>query len=100
MRVPDRSAIRADLLKILGDLRDDWEFSGEVTEESGLFSQLEFESIDAVALGSALEDHYNRSLPFAEFLTKAAERKASDIKVGELVDFLTSNLRNGEGGSV
>ncbi len=88
----DRETLRDDLLKILTELRDDWEFSGEITEATRLFQDLEFESIDAVALGSAIEEHYDRSLPFAEFLTKAGEREAADITVGELLGFLVENL--------
>ena len=91
----DRDKLRGDLLKILGELRDDWEYSGQITAETGIFKDLQFESIDAVALGSAIEDHYNRSLPFAEFLVKANERKATDITIGELVDFLMENLDGG-----
>ena len=90
---PDRDRIRADLLAILSDLREDWEYPGEITASTGIFKDLEFESIDAVALGSAIEDHYNRSLPFAEYLMKANERKATDITVGELIDFLTEHLQ-------
>ncbi len=88
----DRETLRNDLIKILSDLRDDWEYSGEITESTGLFQDLEFESIDAVALGSAIEEHYNCSLPFAQFLTEASEREAKDITVGELVNFLVENL--------
>lgn len=91
----DRPAIQSDLLKILTDLRDDWEYSGEITAATGIFRDLEFESIDAVALGSAIEDHYNRSLPFAEYLMRANERKAKDITIGELVDFLMESINNG-----
>ncbi|MEE8170343.1 MAG: phosphopantetheine-binding protein [Phycisphaerae bacterium] len=89
----DRDAARQDLIRILTELRDDWEYSGEITEKTGLFTDLEFESIDAVALGSAIEDHYNQSLPFSEFLTKAGERQAKDIYVAELIDFLTEHVR-------
>lgn len=92
MAAIDRETLRNDLLKILSDLRDDWEYSSEITESTGLFQDLEFESIDAVALGSAIEEHYNRSLPFAEFLSKASEREATDITVGDLVNFLVENL--------
>ena len=94
MQTLDREKIRGDLLKVLGELRDDWEYSGEITSGTGLFGDLQFESIDAVALGSAIEDHYNRSLPFAEFLMKANERKATEITIGELVDFLMENLQD------
>jgi acyl carrier protein len=84
-------------MKIMTELRDDWEYSGQITEQTGIFRDLGFESIDAVALGSAIEDHYNRSLPFAEFLMKANERQATDITIGELLDFLSEHL-SGKGG--
>jgi len=88
----DRDSVRSELLKIMTTLRDDWEYSGQITEQTGIFQDLGFESIDAVALGSAIEDHYNRSLPFAEFLMKANERNAKDITIGELVTFVVDHL--------
>jgi acyl carrier protein len=88
--------IRADLVKILEMIRDDWNRSLQVTDGTGIFRDLGFESIDAVALGSTLEEHYNRSLPFAEFLTRVREQKISDITIGLLVAFLAENL-NGAG---
>jgi len=93
----DKGVIFGELGKILTGLRDDWEYSGEISLQTGIFGDLQFESIDAVALGSAIEDHFNRSLPFAEFLTKAGERKAKDIYVSDLVDFLAEHLATGAG---
>lgn len=93
MATRDRNALREEVLKILTDLREDWEYSDEITEQTGIFKDLEFESIDAVAMGSAIEEHFNQSLPFAEFLTKANERQAEDITVGEVLDFLLANLK-------
>lgn len=93
----NRDTIRVELINILTELRDDWEYSGEITEKTGIFSDLEFESIDVVALGSVIEDHYDQSLPFAEFLTKAGERNATEIYVADLVDFIAEHVRlNGE----
>lgn len=98
MAQPDRGLVLKELVLILADLREGWEYSEQITEKTGIFGDLEFESIDAVALGSAVEDHYNRTLPFAEFLTKAGQRGAKDICVGELVDFLIENVgANGKG---
>lgn len=88
----DRDRIQQDVLKILTELREDWEYHGDISAATGIFRDLEFESIDAVALGSAIEDHYDRSLPFAEYLMKATERKVPDITVGELVEFLHEHL--------
>ena len=58
--------IRTDLVKILEQIRDDWNRSIQVTDQTRIFRDLGFESVDAVALGSTIEEHYNRSLPFAE----------------------------------
>lgn len=88
----DRQALSTDLLKILSEFRDDWEYSDQITEATGVFRDLGFESIDLVALGSAIEDHYNQSLPFAEFLMNATERQVPDITVGDLLDFLMEHL--------
>ena len=92
MKELDRLAVRNDLLTILTELREDWEYSDEITEQTGIFGDLGFESIDAVALGSAIEEHFDQSLPFAEFLTKAGERQAKDITVRDLLDFLMVSL--------
>ena len=91
-RTLERQNVRYDLLRILGELREDWEYTDEINEATGIFIDLEFESIDAVALGTAIEEHFDQTLPFAEFLTRFAERKANDITIGDLLDFLMKNL--------
>ena len=97
MRRFDRDTVSTDLMKIMAELREDWEYSGDITEQTGIFRDLGFESIDAVALGSAIEDEYDCSLPFAEFLMKANDSKATDITIGELLGFLMEHLpKSGE----
>ncbi len=92
MREISREQVKNDLLTMLREWREEWEYAGEVTEETGIFKDLEFESIGAVAFGSAIEEHYNQSLPFAEFLTKARRGQVTDITVGDLLNFLMANL--------
>jgi acyl carrier protein len=87
-----RVKVRSDLLTILKEIRDGWDCSIEITEDTGIFRELGFESIDAVALGSALEEHFDRTLPFAEFLTKVREQDLQDITVGQLLAFLMTSL--------
>jgi acyl carrier protein len=87
-----RDHVRDELITILSHIRDDWEGSAEITETTGLFRDLGFESIDAIALGNALEDHFNRTLPFVPFLTKAREEQWTDINVGHLTEFLLVSL--------
>src|SRR4051812_44615710 len=84
--------IRADLLHIMRQLRDDWHWSGDIDDATGIFRELGFESIDLVALGSMLEEHFNRTLPFAEFFTQAREDRVDDITVGAVLNFLVANL--------
>jgi acyl carrier protein len=93
-RTPE--SIRADLMTLLATLREDWEYSEPLTDETGLFRDLGFESIDAVALGGALESHFGQQLPFAEFLTIAKDRKLEDISIGYLVEFLVTHLHGAE----
>lgn len=88
----DRQTVKDSLMNMLKDLREDWEYSEELTEETGIFRDLGFESIDAVALGAAIEEHFGQQLPFAEFLTHARDQNLEDIKIGYLLDFLMSHL--------
>ena len=92
MSAPTYDSIRADLLDIMRQLRDDWHWSADIHDRTGIFRDLGFESIDLVALGAMLEEHFNRTLPFAEFLTRAREDRVEDITVGAMVSFLQANL--------
>jgi acyl carrier protein len=87
-----KNEIRDALLRIMRGLRDDWDWSNEITDETGIFRELGFESIDLVALGSLVEEHFNQTLPFAEFLTRAKEDQVQDITIGYLLDFLVASL--------
>jgi acyl carrier protein len=95
----DKESVKSSLMSMLKELREDWEYSGELTDRTGIFRDLGFESIDAVALGAAIEEHFGQSLPFAEFLTQAREQNLDDITIGGLLEFLMMNLK-GVGGKV
>lgn len=96
MQELSREQVKDDLLTMLKDWREEWEYAGEITEETGIFKDLEFESIDAVAFGSTIEEHFNQSLPFAEFLTEARREQLKDITVGDLLKFLMANLNGSQ----
>jgi acyl carrier protein len=87
----DGEIILSDLVGVLRSMTD-WEFSGEVTRETRFFADLGFESIDAVALGDAIEAHYRQRFPYAQFLAEISEREERDIRLGEVVDFLRRHL--------
>ncbi|MBI1353690.1 MAG: hypothetical protein GC160_05035 [Acidobacteria bacterium] len=92
MQQMNRDAARKVVVETIREVREDWELSMPIDDSTGLFNDIGFESIDAVALGSAIEEHFDRSLPFAEFLTRANEENWSDVTVGQLVDFITQHL--------
>jgi len=87
-----KEEIRTELISLLKQAREDWDDSTVITDDTGLFLDLGFESIDAVGLGSVLEQHFGKILPFPEFMSRAREEDLSDITVGRLVDFLVLNL--------
>jgi acyl carrier protein len=87
-----REQIVADLEKIFNDTMGDWEYSGEITPETRLFADLGLESIDVVALGAAIEEHYGRNFPFAQWLSHMREQQVDDIRVKDVIQFLHDNL--------
>ena len=87
-----RDQVFSDLQTILNELIGDWEYSGEISLETSFFQDLGFESIDVVAFGAAVEEHYRQSFPFAEFLTEMSQQEVEDIRVGDVVDFIHQNL--------
>ncbi len=92
MSVPTVENIFSVILQIIEELFEDWEYSGKITQETTLLSDLGFQSIDAVALGSAIEDHYNQKIPFAQYLSDLEEKGVSDIKLGDFACFIQKNL--------
>lgn len=92
MAKPTREELFSDVVGLLNGLRDDWEYGGEFTPETGLIGDLDLESIDLVALGTAVEDKYRKQLPFAEFLASLEARNARDLTIKDILDFLEKEL--------
>jgi acyl carrier protein len=87
-----REEIRAELISLLKDSKEDWDDSMVITDDTGLFLDLGIESIELVGLGSVLDQRFGKVLPFPEFMSRAREEDLSDVTVGRLVDFLALNL--------
>jgi acyl carrier protein len=92
-----RVTIKEDVLALFKELRGDWESSDEdIREDSYVLEDLGFESIDAVALGTSIEEKYQRPLPFAQFLLDLQEQEKRDFTVGQLIDFVARELNTAE----
>jgi len=96
MTVVSKESIFDTLLGMLNQMLGDWEYSGEITPETFLVSDLGFESLDIVVLGETIQKHYQRTLPFAQFLAEIGQREIRDIRVGEFVEFVHQHLNNNQ----
>ena len=91
-----REHVQERLIDLLKDFREDSDETIAISDNTGIFRELGFESIDAIGLSTALEARFNQSFPFPEFMMMMKKENATDITVGRLVDFLIANLRSPE----
>jgi len=96
MDQPTKEQVFDEVVKIIRELAEDWEFSGEITPETTMLGDLGFESIDAVALASAVEELYGQSFPFAEYFSQLEEQKIDDLRLRDVVEFVHSHLQPAE----
>ncbi len=92
METLTKEQIFIDVRALLDELKGDWDYEDDITHETTLFADLGFESIDAVALAAAIEEHYQRRLPFAEYLANLAQQEVPDITVEDIVTFTFDHL--------
>ena len=79
------------ILGKLAELSQDWDSPTEIAQTSLMFSELGFESLDAVVLGVAIQEHFGCQLPFAELFAELGEQQR-DLSVGELIDFVDRHI--------
>jgi phosphopantetheinyl transferase/acyl carrier protein len=88
---PSRQEILEYLLQKMGELTEDWDYPDPVGPESKLFTELGFESLDAVVLCTAIQEHYQTPMPFAELLAEIGQQQR-DLSIDELADFVNTHL--------
>jgi len=88
---PSRQEILDYLLQKMGELTQDWDYPDPVRAESLLFTELGFESLDAVVLCTAIQEHYQTPMPFAELLAEIGQQQR-DLSIDELADFVNTHL--------
>jgi acyl carrier protein len=81
--------VLADVLQLMNQLADDWEYTEPITPDTLLLAELGLESLDLVVLGTTIQQRYGR-LPFTEFLAEIGQRPVEqrDVTVSELVAFV------------
>jgi acyl carrier protein len=91
---PTQPEILAYVLKTVQDLCQDWDYADPVGPESLLFTGLGMESLDAVVLCTAIQEHYRITMPFAELLADIGQ-KQRDLSIQELADFVNQHIGAG-----
>jgi acyl carrier protein len=87
-----RQDILDRIVSMLQDLAKDWDYSAPVGPATRLFADLGFESLDAVVLGTAIQERYQQQMPFAELLADVGQRSTPDLTVGELAEFVEAHV--------
>ncbi len=86
-----REQVFSYVLHTVQGLCQDWDYEDPVGPESLLFTQLGLESLDAVVLGTAIQEHYQKQMPFAELLAEIGQQQR-DLSINELADFVHQHL--------
>ncbi len=87
-----RDMVVDEVVRIVGSLAADWDYSGEINASTRLFVDINWQSVDMVVLAHELQTVYEQSFPFAEFFSRLQLRESPGLSVGELADFVFSNL--------
>ena len=77
----------AYIMQTLHELARDWDYDEPITANTGLFGQLGLESLDAVILATAIQEHYGCQMPFPKLFADVGERQ-QDLTVGQLIEFV------------
>jgi len=88
---PAQPDILVYVLKTVQDLCQDWDYADPVGPESLLFTGLGMESLDAVVLCTAIQEHYRTTMPFAELLSDIGQ-KQRDLSIAELAEFVWQHV--------
>jgi acyl carrier protein len=77
------------ILDLLAELKEDWEYTGEIGTETRFIADLGLESLEIVVLATMIQQQYGR-LPFPEYFDEIGQRPVEerDVTVAELVRFV------------
>ena len=76
------------------DLCQDWDYTDEVGPQSLLFTGVGMESLDAVVLCTAIQEHYRIQMPFVELLADIRQKRR-DLSIAELAEFVNQHIGAG-----
>jgi acyl carrier protein len=90
-----RPEVLTEVMTLVQTVAQDWEFDSPITEQTRLYGDLAFESLDLVVLGAAVQERFGQSFPFPDLFAEIGQRDVHDLTIGELVDFLERHQTSG-----
>lgn len=87
-----QASILAEISEMLRAVRDDLDIGVDITMGSTFRTDLAIESIDIVALAGRLQARYGNDVNFAQFVAGLGLDSVSELRVGELVEFIEVSL--------
>ena len=91
-----RDTVVADVIRLVSSISEDWDFDDAITENTRLFGDLNWQSIDMVVLAHDIQAHYRTTFPFASFFERMAVRDTPGVTIGEISDFILESLDAGK----
>ena len=76
----NREEVLRHITQLLSDVARDWDYSRAIGPETQLFSELGFESLDIVVLGTAIQEHYRKPMPFSDLFAEIGQRDKRDYR--------------------
>ncbi len=87
-RTPAAAEVLDDIREMLLALLDRYGVDVEITRDTTFHEDLGLESIDLVALGGMLAEHYGEEVNLASFLAELELDDVIGLRIGLLVDFV------------
>ena len=88
----ETQALLAEVARLILEVMEEEEGAVVITLETRFQADLELESIELIALGDALRARYGERLSVASWLTSLSLEDLMDLKVGDLVAWLSGEL--------
>jgi len=88
----DKTVIRADIEAMLRAVLGDFGTDLPIELDSTFRDDLGMESLDVVSLAGRLQSRFGDSVNFAQFVAGLDVSSMAELKVGDLVDFVTRSL--------
>ncbi len=81
--------LRTMIIEVIGE---DYITDTEIDLDTSFYEELEIESIEFVALGEALQEHYGERVDFAAWIATLEVDDIIAMTVGRLTDYIVASL--------